>query len=74
MGLLAIGSGPGPGAYQPEKCPPMNHSLRSPAFSLLSRRREKILSDDGPGPNAYVVPSCLGPKIPHKKTAGAFSM
>ncbi|XP_044598519.1 outer dense fiber protein 3-like protein 2 [Cotesia glomerata] len=72
--FVVIGSGPGPGAYHPETCPPVNHSRTSPSFSIQSRLKPDRLSLDGPGPNSYVVPSCLGPKIPHKKTCGAVSL
>lgn len=65
--------GPGPGAYNPEKCPPMNHSQRSPAYSLKGRISTKY-EQSGPGPNSYTVPSCLGPHIPDKRAFGAFTM
>ncbi|XP_008544945.1 outer dense fiber protein 3B [Microplitis demolitor] len=67
--FVAIGSGPGPGAYHPETYTP-----RSPSFSIRMRFKPSHLSSDGPGPNSYLVPSCLGPKIPHKKACGAFSI
>lgn len=65
--------GPGPGAHHPERCPPMNHSIRPPAYSIKSRGTTKI-ADGGPGPNAYSLPTCIGPKIPDKPAQGAFSM
>ncbi|KMQ82661.1 outer dense fiber protein 3-like protein [Lasius niger] len=64
---------PGPGAYSPELCPPMNHSRRAPAYSMKSRGVTKIL-DEGPGPNSYSLPTCIGPKVPDKVAKGAFSM
>ncbi|XP_046435282.1 ciliary microtubule associated protein 1A [Neodiprion pinetum] len=65
-------SGPGPGAYSPERCPPMNHSLRPAAFTIKSRCSDHM-SGDGPGP-IYLIPSCLGPKVPDKTALGAFSI
>lgn len=65
--------GPGPGAHYPELCPPMNHKIRAPAYSIKSRSRIKF-DDIGPGPNAYILPTCIGPKIPDKVAQGAFSM
>ncbi|XP_043515006.1 outer dense fiber protein 3-like isoform X1 [Frieseomelitta varia] len=64
--------GPGPGAHYPELCPPMNHNIRAPAYSIKSRSRTK-LEDIGPGPNAYILPTTIGPKIPDKIAQGAFS-
>jgi len=64
---------PGPGAYSPELCPPMNHFRRPPAYSIKSREVPKIL-DEGPGPNSYLLPTCIGPKVPDKRAQGAFSM
>ncbi|XP_015602865.1 outer dense fiber protein 3-like [Cephus cinctus] len=66
-------TGPGPGSYNPEHCPPMNHSIRPAAYSIQSRYGGK-LTDSGPGPNAYLVPTCIGPKIPDKKAEGAFTI
>lgn len=62
---------PGPGAYSPELCPPINR--RPPAYSIKSRGITKIL-DEGPGPNSYSLPTCIGPKVPDKRAQGAFSM
>lgn len=64
---------PGPGAYSPELCPPMDHKRRSPAYSIKSRDEMRIL-DEGPGPNSYLLPTCIGPKIPDKRAQGAFSI
>jgi len=64
---------PGPGAYSPELCPPMNHDRRAPAYSIRSRDVTKFL-DEGPGPSSYLLPTCIGPKIPDKSAQGAFSM
>ncbi|CAL7950915.1 unnamed protein product [Xylocopa violacea] len=71
--LLVRDFGPGPGAHYPELCPPMNHSIRGPAYSIKSRSRTKMI-DIGPGPNAYFLPTCIGPKIPDKVAQGAFSI
>lgn len=65
--------GPGPGAHYPELCPPMNHNIRAPAYTIKSRSRTK-LDDSGPGPSAYILPTTIGPKIPDKAAQGAFSM
>lgn len=62
--------GPGPGAHYPELCPPMNHNIRAPAYSIKSRSKTK-LEDIGPGPNAYILPTTIGPKIPDKIAQGA---
>lgn len=51
----------------------MNHDARPPAYTIKARTI-KGLSDSGPGPNAYVLPTCIGPKIPDKEAQGAFSM
>lgn len=64
---------PGPGAYSPELCPPMNHNRRAPAYSIKSRGVIRIL-DEGPGPNLYSLPTCIGPKVPDKRAQGAFSI
>ncbi|KAG5310549.1 ODF3A protein, partial [Acromyrmex insinuator] len=64
---------PGPGAYSPELCPPMNHNRRVPAYSIKSRGVTKFL-DEGPGPNSYLLPTCIGPKVPDKPAQSAFSI
>ncbi|XP_011879160.1 PREDICTED: outer dense fiber protein 3-like [Vollenhovia emeryi] len=64
---------PGPGAYSPELCPPMNHNRRAPAYSIKSRGITKFL-DEGPGPNSYLLPTCIGPRVPDKSAQGAFSI
>ncbi|KAK1129850.1 hypothetical protein K0M31_019558 [Melipona bicolor] len=51
----------------------MNHNIRAPAYSMKSRSRTK-LEDIGPGPNAYILPTTIGPKIPDKIAQGAFSL
>lgn len=63
---------PGPGAHSPELCPSMKHR-RAPAYSMKSRGVTQIL-DEGPGPNSYSLPTCIGPKVPDKFAQGAFSM
>ncbi|XP_020300675.1 outer dense fiber protein 3-like [Pseudomyrmex gracilis] len=65
--------GPGPGAYSPELCPPMNHNRRAPVYSIKARKITKYLSES-PGPNLYVLPTCIGPKVPDKPARGAFSI
>ncbi|XP_014600531.1 PREDICTED: outer dense fiber protein 3-like [Polistes canadensis] len=65
--------GPGPGAYSPEQCLPMNHSRRAPAYSIKSKGQAlQIL--EGPGPNAYTIPTCIGSKIPDKRAQAAYTI
>ncbi|KAF7401099.1 hypothetical protein HZH68_006919 [Vespula germanica] len=65
--------GPGPGAYSPEHCLPMNHSRRAPAYSIKSKGQPlQIL--EGPGPNAYTIPTCIGPRIPDKRAQAAYTI
>ncbi|XP_011308284.1 outer dense fiber protein 3B [Fopius arisanus] len=65
--------GPGPCGYRPEGCPPMNHIPRPPAYSLKARYVVDWRSHV-PAPNSYMVPSCLGPRIPDKRALGAFTI
>ena len=41
---------PGPGAYSPEKAPPLNSDHRAPAFIMGARTRYRRV-DAGPAPN-----------------------
>lgn len=71
--FLVLDLGPGPGAYSPEQCLPMNHSRRAPAYSIKSKGQPlQIL--EGPGPNAYTIPTCIGPRIPDKRAQAAYTM
>jgi len=59
------GSGPGPAAYYPN----INVNRRKPpAFALSFRTKIIELGQSSPGP-IYLLPSCLGPKIPDKPAA-----
>lgn len=43
---------PGPGAYSPEKAPPMNAHRRPPSYTMSTRTRYRTV-DDIPAPNRY---------------------
>ncbi|XP_007952723.1 outer dense fiber protein 3-like protein 2 [Orycteropus afer afer] len=53
---------PGPGAYSPEKVPPVRQRT-SPAFTLGPRLRPQPLDTSIPAPNAYTLPSLWGPQV-----------
>lgn len=61
---------PGPGAHSPEKKP--NFVPRAPSYSMQGRPAYKHASL-GPGP-AYQLPSMLGPKVPNKTSAAAYTL
>ncbi|XP_063313410.1 protein CIMAP1D [Pelobates fuscus] len=63
---------PGPGNYSPERCPVPTHR-RPPSYSIGSRTRYRS-SDQVPAPNRYSLPPVLGPRVPGKSSAPAFSM
>ncbi|KAB0804034.1 hypothetical protein PPYR_01004 [Photinus pyralis] len=63
---------PGPGTYSPEKAPRMKDP-RPPAYSMAARL-PGMKKFNTPGPNQYVVPSSLGPKVPNKPAAAAYTM
>ncbi|XP_035732968.1 outer dense fiber protein 3-like isoform X1 [Vespa mandarinia] len=65
--------GPGPGAYAPEQCLPMNHNRRAPAYTIKSKG-QPLQIIEGPGPNAYTIPTCIGPKIPDMRTQAAYTI
>lgn len=51
----------------------MNHDRRAPAYSIKAPAVMRF-PDRGPGPNTYLLPTCIGPKVPDKPVQGAFSM
>lgn len=62
---------PGPNVYLPNdyaSIPP------PPAFSFGFKRSEIGKSKKSPGPNQYLIPTCIGPHVPDKEAAGAFSV
>ncbi|KAM4809512.1 protein CIMAP1D [Rhinophrynus dorsalis] len=66
------GDVPGPGVYSPEKCLLPTHH-RPPSFSIGSRTRYRSM-DQVPAPNTYSLPPVLGPRVPGKVSAPAFSL
>uniref|UniRef100_A0A3P8V7B0 Outer dense fiber of sperm tails 3-like 2a n=1 Tax=Cynoglossus semilaevis TaxID=244447 RepID=A0A3P8V7B0_CYNSE len=63
---------PGPGAYSPEKAPPLNNHVRAPSYSMGSRTRYRS-SDAVPAPNSYSLPNLLGCQVPTKASSASFS-
>uniref|UniRef100_A0A8C5LRC1 CIMAP1 family member D n=1 Tax=Leptobrachium leishanense TaxID=445787 RepID=A0A8C5LRC1_9ANUR len=63
---------PGPGNYSPERCPVPTHR-RPPSYSIGYRTRY-CSSDQVPAPNKYSLPPVIGPRVPAKISAPAFSM
>ncbi|XP_053701460.1 outer dense fiber protein 3-like protein 2a [Synchiropus splendidus] len=64
---------PGPGAYSPERAPPLNSHRRPPSFTMGSRTRY-CTEDAVPAPNRYTLPSLLGSQVPTKSSSVSFSM
>ncbi|XP_057714565.1 outer dense fiber protein 3-like protein 2a [Corythoichthys intestinalis] len=64
---------PGPGAYSPEKAPPLNAQHRSPAYTIGTRTRYRSV-DAVPAPNSYVLPKLLGNQVPNKPSGVSYSM
>jgi len=60
---------PGPAAYYPE----FNLRNRAPAYSLAWRTKLIDKGNISPGP-IYLLPPCIGPKIPDKMAAGEVSI
>lgn len=61
---------PGPKYYKTDITEPT-----SPAFTFGNKRVLNLKkSNVGPGPNKYMLPSCIGPHIPHLKAEPAFSL
>uniref|UniRef100_H0WQ93 CIMAP1 family member D n=1 Tax=Otolemur garnettii TaxID=30611 RepID=H0WQ93_OTOGA len=64
---------PGPGAYSPEKVPPVHHRT-APAFTLGSRLRPKPLDTSVPAPNAYTMPPLWGSQIFTKPSSPSYTV
>nr|XP_046269193.1 outer dense fiber protein 3-like protein 2a [Scatophagus argus] len=63
---------PGPGAYSPEKAPPLNAHHRPPSFTISTRTRYRSV-DAVPAPNSYNLPNLLGCQVPNKPSSSRFS-
>ncbi|XP_022049122.1 outer dense fiber protein 3-like protein 2a [Acanthochromis polyacanthus] len=63
---------PGPGAYSPEKAPPLNAHRRPPSYTIGSRTRYRSV-DVVPAPNSYSLPNVLGCQVPHKPSSASYS-
>ncbi|XP_072262891.1 protein CIMAP1D [Pyxicephalus adspersus] len=63
---------PGPGVYRPEKCIIPTYR-KPPSYSIGSRTRYRTI-DQVPAPNTYSLPPVLGPRVPAKASAPAFTM
>ncbi|CAB1413575.1 unnamed protein product [Pleuronectes platessa] len=63
---------PGPGAYSPEKAPPLNAHSRPPSYTIGSRTRYRSV-DAVPAPNSYSLPNLLGCQVPNKPSSNSFS-
>ncbi|EDV19764.1 uncharacterized protein TRIADDRAFT_33050 [Trichoplax adhaerens] len=63
---------PAPGAYSPEKVPPMREK-RPAAYSFGSRTNYRS-TNSTPAPNAYTLPSLLGSRIALKSSSAAYSL
>lgn len=64
---------PGPGAYNPEKVPPLNWHHRPPSYTMGLRTRYRSC-DAVPAPNRYTLPNLLGSRIPNKPSSASYSM
>ncbi|XP_077395096.1 outer dense fiber protein 3-like protein 2a [Festucalex cinctus] len=64
---------PGPGAYSPEKAPPLNTQRRPPAYTIGTRTRYRSV-DAVPAPNSYMLPKLLGNQVPNKPSGVSYSM
>ncbi|XP_041956478.1 outer dense fiber protein 3-like protein 2a [Alosa sapidissima] len=64
---------PGPGAYSPEKAPPVNLHRRPPSYSIGSRTRYRA-TDTVPAPNSYTLPSLLGARAPSTPASPSYSI
>ncbi|XP_030629347.1 outer dense fiber protein 3-like protein 2a [Chanos chanos] len=64
---------PGPGAYSPERAPPLNHHIRPPSYTMAFRTRYRSL-DAVPAPSKYSLPVLLGPQVPNKPSSASYSM
>ncbi|XP_029973348.1 outer dense fiber protein 3-like protein 2a [Salarias fasciatus] len=64
---------PGPGAYSPEKAPPLNFHRRPPSYSIGARTRYRSV-DAVPAPNSYSLPNLLGSQIPNKPSSASYTI
>ncbi|XP_006876763.1 PREDICTED: outer dense fiber protein 3-like protein 2 [Chrysochloris asiatica] len=64
---------PGPGAYSPEKVPPVRQRT-PPAFTLGPRLRPQLLDTSAPAPNAYTLPSLWGSQIFIKPSSPSYTV
>ncbi|XP_049917601.1 outer dense fiber protein 3-like protein 2a [Epinephelus moara] len=63
---------PGPGAYSPERAPPLNAHHRPPSYTIGSRTRYRSV-DAVPAPNSYSLPNLLGCHVPNKPSSASYS-
>ncbi|XP_068457398.1 protein CIMAP1D-like [Clinocottus analis] len=63
---------PGPGAYSPEKAPPLGAHHRPPSFTIGSRTRYRSV-DAVPAPNSYSLPHLLGCPAPNKPSSARYT-
>ncbi|XP_043909835.1 outer dense fiber protein 3-like protein 2 [Protopterus annectens] len=63
---------PGPGAYSPEKAPPLS-SRSAPTYTMGSRTKYRMV-DNIPAPNRYTLPSLLGSHIPNKSASPSYTI
>merc|ERR1712232_152994 len=61
-------SGPGPGAYQTERCPSTSLYAESAKFSFAGKGYDKV--DDGPGPGHYGTGSRGQPRFTPRNKPG----
>ncbi|XP_069042048.1 outer dense fiber protein 3-like protein 2b isoform X3 [Lepisosteus oculatus] len=64
---------PGPGAYSPEKAPPLNRQCRPPSYTMGSRTRYRTV-DAVPPPNRYTLPALLGSRVPTKPASASYTV
>ncbi|XP_021030904.1 outer dense fiber protein 3-like protein 2 isoform X2 [Mus caroli] len=64
---------PGPGAYSPEKAPPVRQR-NAPAFTLGFRIRQKPPDTSVPAPNAYTMPPLWGSQIFIKPSSPSYTV
>nr|AAH92779.1 Zgc:110183 [Danio rerio]AAI64831.1 Zgc:110183 protein [Danio rerio] len=64
---------PGPGAYSPEKAPPLNLHHRPPSYTMSSRTRYRSV-DPVPAPNRYTLPNLFGTTVSCKPSSPCFTM
>ncbi|XP_077587467.1 outer dense fiber protein 3-like protein 2a [Stigmatopora nigra] len=63
---------PGPGAYSPEKAPPLSAHRRPPAYTMGAAARYR--PDAVPAPNSYALPELTGRRVPNKRSGLSYSM